>query len=221
MGPSCALASPPTAAGGGVADRDGRVRPGRGAGRLGPTPLYRKLFDDPAALEHFLAHVVTAEWNERLDAGRQLAEATAELSERHPEFTPQIRAWQERWIETIAGPIADTALILHELAERGAHLVALTNWSAETFPLVRHDPAYDFFARFERIYVSGELRLIKPDAAIFAHVEDDLGRQGDALYFIDDNPRNIAAAAARGWQTHRFTDPASLRADLVRRGLLG
>lgn len=186
-----------------------------------PRHLYRKLFDDPDALERFLANVVTAEWNERLDAGRSLAEATAELSTRHPELAPQIRAWRERWIETIAGPIAETARVLHELAERGTHLVALTNWSAETFPLVRHDPAYDFFARFERIYVSGELRLIKPDAVIFAHVEDDLGRRGDALYFIDDNPRNIAAASARGWRTHRFTDPDSLRADLVRQGLLG
>ena len=186
-----------------------------------PRYLYRKLFDDADALEHFLANVVTAEWNERLDAGREFAEATAELSARHPELAPQIRAWQERWIETIAGPIAGTASILHELAERGTHLAALTNWSAETFPLVRHDSTYDFFARFERIYVSGELRLIKPDGAIFAHVEDDLGRRGGALYFIDDNPRNIAAAAERGWQTHRFTDPHSLRADLVRRGLLG
>ena len=34
-----------------------------------PRHLYRKLFDDEAAMEQFLADVCTTEWNERQDAG--------------------------------------------------------------------------------------------------------------------------------------------------------
>ena len=60
-------------------------------------------------------------------------------------------------------------------------LWALTNWSAETFALVRHDPDYAFLDRFRQIFVSGELRLIKPDPAIYRHVLDDIGAAGREL----------------------------------------
>ena len=50
-----------------------------------PRYLYRALFDgDEPAMERFLAEVCTPDWNLSLDAGRQFAEAVAELSARHP-----------------------------------------------------------------------------------------------------------------------------------------
>jgi 2-haloacid dehalogenase len=42
----------------------------------------------------------------------------------------------------------------------------------------------------------------------------------ERLFFIDDNPANVAAAAARGWQAHLFTDAAALERALVGSGLL-
>lgn len=186
-----------------------------------PRYLYRTIFDDPAAMELFLTEVATGHWNETFDAGRSMDEGIAELLAIHPHLEVPLRAWKSRWIEMIKGPIQGTVDILEELAAGGTHLVALTNWSAETLPLVRHDKAYPFFARFAQIYVSAELKLIKPDPRIFAHVEADLAQDPASLFFIDDNPANVAAARARGWQAHRFTDPASLRASLTESGLLG
>ena len=41
------------------------------------------------------------------------------------------------------------------------------------------------------------------------------------LVVVDDNPANVAAAGARGWQTHLFEGPEGLEAELERRWLLG
>ena len=107
-----------------------------------PRYLYRKLMPDEASIEAFLANVATGSWNARQDAGRPFAEGVAILSEQYPEHADLISAFHTRWIEMIGGPIEDTVTILAELRDAGVPLYALTNWSAETFPLVR--PTFDF-----------------------------------------------------------------------------
>ena len=64
------------------------------------------------------------------------------------------------------------------------------------------------------------MAVIKPDAEIYARVEADCGIAPGALLFADDRADNIAAAAARGWQTHLFTGPEGWAARLVAEGLL-
>jgi 2-haloacid dehalogenase len=63
-------------------------------------------------------------------------------------------------------------------------------------------------------------KVAKPDARIYEIMEARSGRTGAALFFTDDNPANVAAARARGWDAHIFTDAASLEAQLVAAGLL-
>jgi len=185
-----------------------------------PRYLYRRLFDDQTAMELFLAEICSPDWNLSLDAGRSFAEAVGELSARHPHERERIEAYQTRWIEMIAGPIADTVAILEALHARGVPLWALTNWSSETFRLVRHDPGYAFLDRFRRIFVSAELRLIKPDPAIYRHVLAEIGVPAEACLFVDDSPKNVAAAQALGLHGHRFTGAAELGTELARLGLL-
>lgn len=62
--------------------------------------------------------------------------------------------------------------------------------------------------------------VIKPDPKIYQMVEDDCGVAPGALLFTDDRPDNIAAAEARGWQTHLFTGPDGWADRLVATGLL-
>lgn len=186
-----------------------------------PRYLYRSLFPgDEAAMERFLAEICTPAWNLELDRGRAFAEAVAELATRHPDHRPAIEAYHTRWLEMVAGPIPGTVAILEELHARGTSLWALTNWSAETFALVRSDPAYAFLDHFQRIFVSGELRLVKPDPAIFAHVLDAIGAEPGSCLFIDDSPHNVAAARKLGIRVHHFVGPEPLRQDLARQGLL-
>lgn len=185
-----------------------------------PRYLYRGMFADEAAMERFLAEVCSPEWNLSLDAGRSLASAVAELGERHPHERLRIAAYRERWLEMIAGPIPATVAVLEELDAAGVPLWALTNWSAETFALVRHDPAYGFLDRFRAIFVSGELRLIKPDPAFYRHALAAIGAPAERCLFIDDSAKNVAAAKALGLHGHLFAGAAPLRAELAALGLL-
>lgn len=186
-----------------------------------PRYLYRQLFPgDEAGMERFLAEVCSPAWNETFDAGRPFRDGIEELTRAHPHEAERIAAYFDRWIEMVRGPIEPTVRILERLAERGVPLAALSNWSAETFPLVRHDPSYAFFERFQHIVVSGELGLIKPDAAIFHALLEKLGRPAEACMFIDDAPRNVAAAERLGFVAHRFVGPEALETELGALGLL-
>ncbi|MEM1066995.1 MAG: HAD-IA family hydrolase, partial [Pseudomonadota bacterium] len=77
-----------------------------------------------------------------------------------------------------------------------------------------------FLTEFDRRYISGHMRCIKPEPRIYEMVEADSGVAPGRLLFTDDKPDNIAAAAARGWQTHLFEGPEGWAARLVAEGLL-
>jgi 2-haloacid dehalogenase len=183
-----------------------------------PRHLYRKLFDQEAAMERFLDQVCHGAWNLEQDRGRSFADAIEEAVLRHPDQRAMIEAYHLRWEEMLAGAIEDTVAILEELRGAGCELHALTNWSAETFPHAR--ARFAFLDHFATILVSGEERLIKPDPRIFALLLERIGHPAQACVFIDDNAHNIAAAAALGLDAIRFEDPPQLRLELVRRGLL-
>jgi 2-haloacid dehalogenase len=184
-----------------------------------PRHLYRKLFTDEAAMERFLAEVITRDWIIAWDMGRPLADGIAELSARHPHHGEAIAAFHSRWNEMVPGPIDGTVEILAELRSQGTPLYALTNWSAETFPIAR--PRFPFFDWFDGIVVSGEVKMVKPDPAIYRHLLATHRLRAADCVFIDDSPANVAGAEAAGIRGLHFTSPAQLRRDLARLGLLG
>ncbi len=180
-----------------------------------PRHLYRKLLGgDEAAMERFLAEICTNEWNLRQDAGRPFAEACALLVEQHPAQRDLIEAFHHRWIEMIGGPIHGTVDILAELRAKGTPLYALTNWSAETFPLAQ--VRYDFLHWFRGTVVSGTEKLVKPDPRIYRLLLDRYGIEAATAVYIDDNPANARAATELGLHGIHFTGAASLRAELER-----
>jgi 2-haloacid dehalogenase len=183
-----------------------------------PRHLYRKLFDDEAAMERFLEEVCHDAWNLEQDRGRSFADAIEEAALRHPDQRAMIEAYHSRWGEMLAGEIAGSVAILEELAEAGCELHALTNWSAETFPIAR--PQFAFLERFGTILVSGDERLVKPDARIFQLLLERIAHPAQRCVYIDDSLRNVAAAEALGFDAIHFTSAPALRAALTDRGLL-
>jgi 2-haloacid dehalogenase len=183
-----------------------------------PRRLYRQLIEDEAQMEWFLREVCNSEWNERQDAGRPWAEATAVLRERFPEHVEWIDAYHLRWEETLLGPIEQSVALLSELNARGVRLLALTNWSQETFPLARR--LYPFLDAFEGIVVSGEEGLIKPDLRIYQRLLDRYQVDPATALYIDDSARNVTAAESLGMSGWWFRDPSGLREHLVELGLL-
>lgn len=183
-----------------------------------PRYLYRKLIADEAAMEHFLSTVCTPDWNLQQDAGRPFAQAVAELTAKYPEQAELISAYHLRWEETLGGPIEGTVEILRELKQAGHQVAALSNWSAETFPVARR--RYDFLNWFDVVVLSGEEKLIKPDPRIFDVLLRRIGRQAEECLFIDDVAANVSAARELGFQTVHFQSPARLREELRRREIL-
>jgi 2-haloacid dehalogenase len=183
-----------------------------------PRYLYRTLFDDEAEMEAFLAEVTTQEWNAQQDAGRPWSEAVEALVMQHPARRELIEAYWHRWPETLGGPIQGTVDILGELRSRGVRVYALSNWSAETFPLAR--PRFPFLDWFDGILISGEAKLVKPDPRIFGHLLERFALEPGSTVFIDDSAANVRAAAEAGLVAVRFMDPAHLRRELVALGLL-
>ncbi|MFM7348057.1 MAG: HAD-IA family hydrolase [Erythrobacter sp.] len=180
--------------------------------------LFEKLIADPEERAWFLANVVTEAWHFQHDAGRALADMVPERIALFPEHESLIRAYVERFNETIPGPIEGSHAIVRRLAARGVPLYCLTNFGDEFFAGLRpHEPIFDLF---EEIVVSGKEKVAKPDPRIYEILEQRSGRAGAELFFTDDNAANVAAARARGWDAHLFTDPDSLQAQLVAAGFL-
>jgi 2-haloacid dehalogenase len=183
-----------------------------------PRHLYRQLFSDPQEMEVFLRDVVSPDWNAQQDSGRTWAEATAELLAKHPDQEEMIRLYSERWAEMLAGPIGGTVDILREIRDRGLHVYALTNWSAETFPRAR--PMFPFLEWFEGIVVSGDERIKKPDPQIWHRLIKRYAIDPSRSVYIDDMPHNATVAAELGFHAIRFESPEQLRARLVGLGVL-
>lgn len=183
-----------------------------------PRYLYRRLLPDDEAVERFLDEVDFAGWNHRQDAGGSWAEAVEAHSAEHPHHRELLAAYPARFRETLGGEVPGTAQVLRELHAGGIRLLALTNWSAETFPHARE--LFGFLDLFEDVVVSGEEGLAKPDPAVFRLLLDRHGLDPRETVFVDDSAANVAAAAATGMVALRFRDATTLRADLRRLGLL-
>ncbi|QHD02226.1 HAD family hydrolase [Pseudomonas sp. S04] len=186
--------------------------------RWNPRNLYRKLFgDDEQAMETFLSEVCSTDWNERQDAGRSWQEAIDEAIARHPTHETLIRAYRERWEEMLGGALEETVEILEELHAKQVRLLALTNWSAETFPIALE--RFAFLDKFEGILVSGAEGIIKPAPQIFQLLKSRYQFEGHHAVFIDDHAPNIEGARREGFNALQFSNAGQLRKDLAALGL--
>ncbi|MGO4853955.1 HAD-IA family hydrolase [Phaeovulum sp. W22_SRMD_FR3] len=171
-----------------------------------------------ARREAMFAAVDLHAMNDAIDRGAPFRETIYAEAEKHPEWREEIRRWHDDWIHMASPAIPHSVRLLRALRARGVPVFALTNFGIESFAYAQTQ--YDFLSEFDRAYVSGQMAVIKPDAEIYARVEADCGIAPGGLLFADDRADNIAAAAARGWQTHLFTAPDGWAARLIAEGLL-
>ncbi len=183
-----------------------------------PRHLYRKMFNgDDQSVEAFLEETRFFEWNLQQDAGRPFENALTEISSRYPQHSEKFISYVRRFNETIAGPIWPTVTILEKLKNYGYSLFGLSNWSAETFPIIRAQ--YQFFNWFEDILISGEVGMVKPDPAIFHLLLDRIGCESNDCLFIDNSIHNIDAARNLGFKTIHYTSSDQLVQDLDQIGV--
>ena len=185
--------------------------------RWDPRAAFRRELGCDAAVDAFLQRTDFQARNLRADRGERFGALAQEIAD--PDDRALFSAYLDRYAMTISEPIEGTWRLLERLRRRGHPVHAITNWSAETWPIgmTLHPRLQESFGV---TIVSGQVRMIKPERAIFDLLCRRAGlAPGDCL-FIDDSAANVAGAVAAGWQAHRFTAPETLEADLTQRGLL-
>ena len=179
-----------------------------------PKYVYREVFNgDEEKVDWFLNTICTSDWNVEQDAGRTFKEATDHLINLHPQYEAWIRIYYDRWQDMLGGPIHETVTILEDLKKVSSNrLYALTNWSAESFPVALE--RYDFLQHFEGILVSGVEKTRKPFQDIYKLILDRYKIDASASVFIDDNLENVIGAEKAGIKAIQFNSPEQLKQDL-------
>ena len=186
--------------------------------RWDPRFLYRKIFADEARMEWFLSHVCNPDWNMEQDRGRSFAAAVQEAQARHPDHAEAIAAYDLRWHETLPHAIGGSVAILEELHKKGVPVFAITNWNSDKFRETR--ARFAFLDLFRDIVVSGDERLVKPDAVIYQLFLRRNGLAARDCLFIDDSAANVKGAESVGMKAHHFTSAEKLRHSLRQAAVL-
>ena len=155
------------------------------------------------------------------DLGRSDAATVAERSAaRLSLHRGHLQVFVER-IPHVLATIDPTVALFNRLADvvadTGAHrLLYLSNMPAPWASVL--ETRYPWIARFEGGIFSGRVDFAKPDAAIYALAEQSLNLLPAQTLFLDDSPRNVEAARARGWTAELITDSQSTRDALAKHG---
>ena len=119
---------------------------------------------------------------------------------------------------SIGDPVAGTVEIMKRLKEAGYPVYGLSNWSSETFPMVRNK--FIFFDLLDDIVISGEVGQIKPEPEIYEIALQRIGRPANECLFIDDLLANIEQARKMGFAVVHFQSPEQLETELKNLQLL-
>lgn len=178
---------------------------------------FLRLIPDSTERKWFFDNVCTSPWNIEQDRGRTWEEAEGELLTRHPEHAENIRNFRRHWHEMVPHAYDDSVALMERLIDAGYDVTLLTNWAADTFIEARG--RFPFLDKPRGITVSGEIKSIKPERAIYDHHVAAFDLEPAATLFIDDSQKNVDGAIAAGWQAVLFTDAATLEKDLAAYGI--
>ncbi len=171
-------------------------------------------FDSRETRDYFFENICTPDWNENQDAGYPIAKATKERIALFPEWEKEISDYYGRWTEMLGGPIRETVEIFRKLKQNpGLKIYALTNWSAELFPIALE--RYDFLHWFDGRVVSGVEKMRKPFPEFYRLLLYRYSVNPAQALLIDDNLRNIKAAEEIGIKGVHFINPGQLKNELA------
>ena len=174
-----------------------------------PEYVYLKEFNgDRIKMKWFFENICTSSWNEQQDGGKLMKEATKERVKLFPEYKKLIEMFYGRWEEMLKDEISGTVKIIQDLKKNNYRLIALTNWSAETFPIAIKK--YKFLELFEGIVVSGEIKMLKPFKEIYDYTIEKYNLDPKKCVFIDDRLDNVEGAIICGINGIQFESPEKL-----------
>lgn len=192
-------------------DMDGVIRhwdaaailAGEVAAGLPAGAIERVAYDIPEFAHAVVGAVTAREWCDAI--GRALV----------AEYGPGADAAADHYFAQV-GRI-DREMVDLVAAVRAHATVALL--SNATDQLREHLAHHELVDAFDVVFSSAELRLAKPDPAIFIHAATALDVAPEECFFTDDRPENVEGARAAGLRAEVFTGRAPLVATLRAYGL--
>ena len=115
-------------------------------------------------------------------------------------------------------PIGPMVELHSQLRARGLPTFIFSNTNDLAVQFIRQ--RFPFFSGFNGYVYSYAHHAQKPDARLYAVLEQTSGQSGPDLLYIDDRPENVAAGARRGWQVIRHESPATTIAAVKNAGLI-
>jgi putative hydrolase of the HAD superfamily len=137
------------------------------------------------------------------DGGLNLPPATIE----------ELNQWDARMWTTV-----DPVMLAWQLRlkQHGLLTAVLSNIGDSVLASLERE--FPWLSRFDALVWSYQLRIAKPDPAIYRHVLSKLGTAPADTLFIDDKPVNVQAAQALGMKALVYSTMDRLRADLIAHG---
>ena len=184
-----------------------------------PALAFADIFTNRDAAEAWLERIEFHSWNRFQDGGRSFDDGISVARAGHGDEARHLAGYLDAYPLTIETPVPGTWEIAEALLARGVPLYAITNWSAETWP-----HALALYPRLETIFndivVSGQVKQLKPEPAIYRLLLDRNGLAAGDCVFIDDSIANVEGARAVGMDAIHFTGAEALSRELAARGLL-
>ena len=128
------------------------------------------------------------------------------------------KEWEDAWIDkvwnTLLLTIPKERVALLKALRKNYKLFLLSNTNSIHFKVVeemfRTDHQDEFLALFDRVFLSHEMGLRKPDKKIYEKVVQEIGARPGQCLFFDDLQENLNAAKEVGLQTHLIDHPKAL-----------
>ena len=163
--------------------------------------------------EELWARWLGCEWVRRFERGQCSPEDFAEgmvgewrLPMTGAEFLTTFGDWVQQ-------PYDGAEELVVEASERVC-VAMLSNMNAVHWE--RAVSAWPIVKRFDHVFTSFQLGLIKPDPEVFHHVVESLDIDPQQVFFVDDNQINVDGALTAGLQAQQVRGVAEARAAVER-----
>ncbi|MES2686560.1 MAG: HAD family phosphatase [Pseudomonadota bacterium] len=150
---------------------------------------------------------------EQHERGEITADAYFAHLARQLELQPDQQAIARGWNAIFTGQISETLALVR--AAR-AHLPCYAFSNSNTVHQAAWSGQYpDVVQAFDRIFVSSDIGLRKPERRAFEHIANAIGVPAQAILFFDDLAENVTGARAAGLQAVLVRSPTDVRAALA------
>jgi 2-haloacid dehalogenase len=176
-----------------------------------PRRIFSKIIS-ARAIDNFMQTMWCEDWNNNLDKGATFAENEKILTGKYPQHSEYISYFHAHWYESLGEENPESLALLADLQQAGYATYGLSNWSAETFPSTCK--AHPFFNTLDGIVLSSEVKVCKPDPAIYQILLTRYRLQAEESIFIDDRQENVDAAKRLAIHGILFQTAKQVREDL-------